>query len=34
MTEKIKFWYDEKPQLWAEAYTYYEMIIQASETSE
>ena len=31
---KIKFWYDDRPELWAEAYTYKQLIIQASRTSE
>lgn len=31
---KIKFWYDDRPELWHQAYTYKEMIIQASRTSE
>lgn len=34
MWEKIRFRYDEKPELWAEAYIYKELIIQASRTSE
>lgn len=34
MWAKIKERYDEKPELWAQAYTYKELIIQASRTSE
>ncbi len=33
MWEKIKERYDEKPEIWAEAYTYKELIEQASRTS-
>lgn len=34
MWELIKERYDERPELWAQAYTYKELIIQASRTSE
>jgi hypothetical protein len=34
MWELIKFRYDEKPEVWAEAYIYKEMVEQASKTSE
>lgn len=33
MWAKIKERYDDKPELWAQAYTYKELIIQASKTS-
>lgn len=32
--DEIRDRYDEKPELWAEAYTYKELIEQASRTSE
>lgn len=34
MWEMIKFRYDQKPELWAEAYTYRELIEQAARTSQ
>ena len=34
MSKKIKYLYDQKPELWAEAYTYREMVLQASKTSQ
>ena len=32
--ELLKYRYDEKPEVWAEAYVYKELVEQASRTSE
>lgn len=34
MWDLIRFRYDEKPEVWAEAYIYKEMVEQAARTSE